>query len=67
MKKREPTTYTLWVDGKAVQTFTRKPPRAVRAMVGSKGITITPAIEDEKRKPGESPQIKQLSLFGEEP
>jgi hypothetical protein len=48
--KREPIVYTLWVDGKAVQTFHRKPPKEVRELVGSAGIVITPEIVEKPNK-----------------
>jgi hypothetical protein len=52
--KREPIIYTLWVDGKAVQTFHRKPPKAVRELVGSAGIAITPEIVEKPSKKKEA-------------
>lgn len=48
--KREPIIYTLWVDGKAIQTFHKKPPKEVRDLVGSAGIAITPEIVKRPKK-----------------
>lgn len=61
MAKKEPKHYTLYVDGVAVRTFSRRPPKSVVEMVGLSGVEIVPPVENVPQV-GER-ECRQLRLF----